>query len=158
MVSAIPEGYSSITPHIVCSDAAKAIDFYKNAFGAEEICRMPGPDGKSVMHAEIQIGNARIMMAGENPDWDIKSPTTLGGSPVTIHLYVEDCDSAFKQAIDAGATVVMPPSDAFWGDRYCKVLDPFGHNWGIATHMQDLTPAQIEKNAEEFFKNMPDCS
>ena len=156
MVSPIPEGYTSVTPHIVCSDAAKAIDFYKQAFGAEEICSMPGPDGKGVMHAEIQIGNARIMLAQENPKWDIKSPTTLGGTPVTIHLYVEDCDSSFKKAIDAGATSLMPPDDAFWGDRYSKIADPFGHIWSIATHTQDLTPEQIEKNAQEFFKKMPD--
>jgi len=157
MVQAIPDGYTSVTPYIVCSDVAKAIEFYQRAFGAEELARMPGPDGKGVMHAEIQIGNGRIMMSEENPNWKIKSPTTLGGTPVSIQLYVEDCDRAFKRAVDAGATATMPPSDRFWGDRYSTLVDPFGHQWGIATHIQDLTPEQMQQGAQEFFKSMPGC-
>ncbi len=158
MVNAIPEGFSTITPHIICSDVAKAIEFYKKAFAAEDVCSMPGPDGKGVMHAEISIGNSRLMLGQENPQWNMKSPTTLGGTPVTIHLYVEDCDASYKRAIDAGATSIMPPDDAFWGDRYSTIADPFGHSWSLATHTKDLTEEQINENAKEFFKKMPDCS
>ena len=117
-VNPIPEGFSTVTPHLVVKDAAAAIDFYKKAFGAEEICRMAGPGGKGVMHAEIRIGKSPVMIAEEWPGEHCpKAPTTLGGSPVTIHLYVENVDTMFKRAIDAGATQTMPPMDAFWGDR-----------------------------------------
>lgn len=148
----IPEGFRTVTPHLCIQDCERAIEFYKKAFGAEEICRMPGPDGKGVMHAELQIGDSRIMVADEMPQaqgW--RSPTALGGSSVTISLYVEDVDKVYQQALDAGAKVSSPLMDAFWGDRYGKVTDPFGHEWGIATHKKDLTPEEISKGAEEFF-------
>jgi uncharacterized glyoxalase superfamily protein PhnB len=134
--------------------AADAIEFYKKAFSAEEVCRMPGPDGKSVMHAELKIGNSMIMLADEMPNaegW--RSPSNLDGTSVTLSLYVEDCDKVFQQALSAGAKVCMPPMDTFWGDRYGKVTDPFGHEWGIATHKEDLTPEQIGQRAAEWFKN-----
>ena len=148
----------SITPHLVLRNADKAIEFYKKAFGAEEICRMPGPDGKSVMHAELKIGDSMVMLGDECPDMPgPKSPESLGGTAVTISLYVEDVDKVYQQAVDAGATPSMPPMDMFWGDRYGKLTDPFGHDWGIATHKQDLTPEQMQKGAEEFFANMGKC-
>ena len=151
-VKPIPDGFRTITPHLIVNDAGKAIEFYKKAFGAEEIMRMPGPDGKSVMHAEVKIGDSRLMLASEMPGGGCgASPTTLKGTPVTIHLYVENADSSFKRATDAGATVSMPLTDMFWGDRYGQIKDPFGHSWSIATHKQDLTPDQIAKNAAACF-------
>lgn len=150
-VKPIPDGFHSVTPHIICSEAGKAIEFYKKAFGATEICRIPGPDGKSIMHAEIQIGDSRVMIAQENPAWQCKGPITLGGTPVTIHLYVNDADATFKQAVAAGANGAMPPADMFWGDRYGKVIDPFGHHWSIATHKEDPTPEEMQKRMEEMF-------
>ena len=149
-VEPIPHGFTSITPHFVIKNAAKAIDFYVKAFGAKELCRMPGPDG-SIMHAEVEIGGARVMIGEENLEWECKGPKTLGGSPVTIHLYVKDADATFKQAVDAGATGAMPPTDMFWGDRYGKVIDPFGHHWSIATHKEDPTPEEMQKRMEEMF-------
>ena len=144
-VNPIPDGFHSVTPHLIIKNAAKAIDFYTKAFGATEICRMPGPDGKSIMHAEIKIGNSIIMIAEENPEWQCKGPTMLGGTPVTIHLYVNDADKAFKTAVDAGAEATMPVDTMFWGDRYGKVTDPFGHSWSIATHVEDVSPEDMEK-------------
>ncbi|HPF41868.1 MAG TPA: VOC family protein [Phycisphaerae bacterium] len=157
-VNPIPEGFSTVTPHIVVKGAAQAIEFYKKAFGAEEIYRMNGPDGQSVMHAEIRIGNSPIMIAEE---WPMpngpKAPTTLGGSAVTIHLYVPDVDASFKRATDAGATATMPPMDAFWGDRYGKLKDPFGHDWGMATHIEDVPPEEMPARMQKAFANMGDC-
>jgi uncharacterized glyoxalase superfamily protein PhnB len=149
-VNPIPEGFHTLTPHIVVNDANQAIEFYKNAFGAEELCRMPGPGGK-LMHAEIKIGDSIVMMCNEFPEQGAKSPQALNGSPVTLHLYVNNVDAAMKKAEDAGAKVTMPAMDAFWGDRYGRVQDPFGHNWSIATHKEDLTPEQIQQRADEFF-------
>ncbi len=154
----IPEGYHSITPHMVISDAGKAIEFYKKAFGAEELFRMPGPGGQGVMHAEIKIGDSVVMMCDEMPQagrW--KAPESLNGTSVSLHIYVADVDKAFQHAIDAGATATMPVMDTFWGDRYGKLTDPFGHEWSIATHKLDLTPEEIAKGAEECFKNMEGC-
>ncbi len=156
-VNPIPEGYHTITPHLVIRNAGEAIEFYKEAFGAEEICRMPGPDGKTIMHAEIKIGNSMLMMADEMPQpGGHKSPQTLNGTTVNLCLYVEDCDKVFYRAVEAGASPIMPPADMFWGDRYGKVADPFGHEWAIATHKQDLTPEEIGKGAEAFFSQMGD--
>lgn len=153
-VKPIPDGYHTLTPHMICKGAEKALDFYKKAFGAEELCRMPGPDGTGVMHAEIKIGDSHLMMCDEFPGMEhCKSPQSLGGSPVTLHLYVTDVDTAFKKAIDAGCTAEMPPTDMFWGDRYGKLRDPFGHNWSIATHIADPTPEEMAKGAEEAFKH-----
>jgi uncharacterized glyoxalase superfamily protein PhnB len=138
----IPTGTHTVTPHLVCKGAAAAIEFYKKAFGAEELMRLPGPDG-GLMHGCVKIGDSRVMLVDENPAWNIKGPTALGGTPVTIHLSVQDADKAFAQAVAAGATAVMPCADMFWGDRYGMVRDPFGHTWSIAHHQYDLTPAEI---------------
>jgi PhnB protein len=141
-VKPIPDGMHSITPHLVCAGAADAIEFYKKAFGAVEGGRMPGPDGK-LMHAQIMIGDSHIMLADEFPDWGSVGPKALGGTPVTIHLYVPNADEVFQRALDSGATVKMPIGDMFWGDRYGIVTDPFGHSWSIATHMKDMTPEEM---------------
>jgi uncharacterized glyoxalase superfamily protein PhnB len=154
----VPEGFHTITPHLCVRNAGEAIEFYKKAFGAEEIFRMPGPDGHGVMHAEVKIGNSHLMMCDEMPQMEHwVSPAKLNGTAVCLHLYVEDVDRAFQRAVDAGATPSMPVMDAFWGDRYGKVTDPFGHEWSIATHQQDLTPEEIAKGAEEFFANLGAC-
>ncbi len=148
-VKAIPDGYYSITPHLVVRGAAKAIDFYKKAFAAEEIMRMPGPDG-SIMHAELKFGNSHVMMGEESAEWGCLSPLSLNGSPVTLHLYVENVDAAFDRAVKAGATAEMPLTNMFWGDRYGKVKDPFGHKWSLATHIEDVSPQECAKRAEKW--------
>jgi uncharacterized glyoxalase superfamily protein PhnB len=148
-VKPIPEGYTSVTPHLVIDGAAKAIDFYKKAFGAQEIVSMPMPGTDKLMHAEIQIGNSRVMIADEFPEMGPRrSPTALGESTVTLHQYVEDVDAAIARAAEAGATVTMPAADMFWGDRYGKVKDPFGHDWGLATHVRDLSPEEMAEAAQ----------
>lgn len=141
-VKPIPEGMHTVTPHLVCAGAASAIEFYKKAFGAVELHRLPGPDG-SLMHAAVRIGDSVVMLVDENPEWNIKSPKTLNGSPVTIHLYVENVDAVYDQAIVAGATGTMEPREMFWGDRYGIVIDPFGHCWSIATHVRDVSPEEM---------------
>lgn len=148
-VRAIPEGFHTVSPHIIVKEAGKAIEFYKKAFGAEEVMRMPGPDGKSVMHAEMKIGNSMVMICDEFPEM-CKSPLSIGGSPVTLHLYVEDADAVFQRAVKAGATPTMPLTDMFWGDRYGKLKDPFGHEWSVATHKKDVTPEECAKAAAAF--------
>jgi len=150
----IPEGYHTATPYLTIKNAGEALDFYKRAFGAEEVVRMPGPDGKSVMHAEIKIGNSMLMIADEWPMGDCKSPLSLGGTSVNIFLYVQDLDSFFQKAVAAGAKATMPPTDMFWGDRYGKLLDPYGHSWGVATHKLDMTPDEIKKGQQEFMAKM----
>jgi len=147
---AIPEGYHSVTPYLVLRQASDAIEFYKKAFGAAEIFRMPGPGG-AIAHAEIRIGDSQIMMCEENPAMGAQSPQTLGGSPANLFLYVEDVDAAYKRAVDAGATATMPPKDMFWGDRYGKLVDPYGHEWSIATHVEDVTPEQMAERAQAAF-------
>ena len=127
--------------------AEEAIEFYKKAFGAVEMHRMPGPGGK-LMHAAIRIGDSTIMLADEYQEWGSKSPKTLDGTPVTIHLYVENADAVYDQAIAAGATGTMAMADMFWGDRYGQVIDPFGHSWSIATHIKDMTPEEMAKAAQ----------
>ena len=149
MPKPIPAGYHSVTPAIVVRDAAAAIDFYKKAFGAEEIDRMAGPDG-SIMHAEIRIGDSILMLGEENEQWGTKSPLSLNGVHGSLHIYVEDADVAFNRALKAGATVRYPLEDAFWGDRYGKVTDPFGHEWGLATRVKDMTKAEMEKAGQEW--------
>lgn len=146
----IPEGFRTVTLHMVLKSASEAIDFYKKAFGAEELFRMPGPDGKSVMHAEIRIGDSIIFLGEECADSKLKAPT-LTGAPMMIHLYVEDVDALFDRAVKAGAKEMMPLQNMFWGDRYGFVQDPFGYFWSIATHIEDLTPEEIEKRAAEVF-------
>ena len=144
---AIPTGYRTVTPYIVCRDAASALDFYKKAFGAKEKARMSGPGGK-VMHAEVRIGDSMLMLCDEMPEMGAKSPLALGGSPASVFLYVKNVDKTAAQATAAGATVVMPVQDMFWGDRYGKLKDPFGHEWQIATHKEDLTAKQMAKRAQ----------
>ncbi len=146
MAHPIPDGTHTITPHLIVKGAAEAIEFYKRAFGAEELCRMPfpGPDGQVKLgHAALRIGDSRLMLADEFPECGGFGP--VGNSPVTIHLYVTDADAAFERAVEAGATVRMPLADMFWGDRYGQVVDPFGHSWSIAEHLEDLTPEQMEE-------------
>jgi PhnB protein len=150
----VPAGKHAITPHLVVRGAGHAIDFYKRAFDAAEKMRMPGPDGFSIGHAEISIGDSALFLCDENPNWGIKAPPTIGGCATTIHLYVQDADATFKKAVEAGAIAVAPPSDMFWGDRYGKVRDPFGHEWSIATHKEDLSLEEIGKRAEEAMKKM----
>jgi PhnB protein len=149
-VSAIPEGYASVTPYITISGASDAIAFYKKAFGAEEVMRMNSPDGK-VMHAEIRIGGSVIMLHDENPEWKALSPKTIGGSASSIMLYVPDVDAVMKAAEQAGATVTMPAADQFYGDRCGNITDPFGHKWAIATHIEDVAPDEIERRAKAMF-------
>ena len=153
MAKAIPDGFRSITPYMRIRDAAAAIDFYKKAFGAVERFRMPGPEGK-VMHAEIMIGDAIIMITEEAPDWGALSPLSLKGTTVGLHHYVTDTDAAFKKAVEAGCKPSMPPADMFCGDRFAKVTDPFGHEWTIATHKEDLSPDEMGKRAAEAMKQM----
>ncbi|HEX4794620.1 MAG TPA: VOC family protein [Humisphaera sp.] len=152
-VKAIPDGYHTITPNLTIKDAAKAIDFYKKAFGAEETVRMPGPGGK-IMHAELKIGSSRIMLADEMPEMGCMAPTAAGGSPVGFYVYVENVDAAFKRAVDAGATVKMPPMDMFWGDRTSAITDPFGHKWSLSQHIADPTPEEVKKGQAEFMAKM----
>jgi uncharacterized glyoxalase superfamily protein PhnB len=150
-VDKIPAGMTAVTPHLVCAGAAEAIEFYKKAFGATEEARMPGPDGR-LMHAMIRFGGHAIMLVDEMPEWGSLGPKALKGSPVTIHLYTEDADTLFARAEKAGAKVVMPIADMFWGDRYGVVEDPFGHKWSIATHQRDVTPADMDAAMKEMSK------
>ena len=153
MAKAIPDGFNTLTPHIIVQDAAKAIDLYQKAFGAEVKSRHMSPDGKAIMHAELKVGNSMLMVANEFPPMCV-SPKTRGGTSVTLHLYVENADAAFDRAVKAGCKVKMPLGDQFWGDRYGQVEDPFGHQWSIATHKQDVTDEQIAANAKAAFAKM----
>jgi uncharacterized glyoxalase superfamily protein PhnB len=148
-VKPIPDGMHAVTPHIVCAGAASAIEFYKRAFGAVETGRLPGPDGK-LMHAAIRIGDSTVMLADEMPEWGSLGPKALKGSPVTIHLYVEDADAFVARAVNAGAKVTMPVAEQFWGDRYGKIEDPFGHHWSVGTHVRDVSPDEMKKAMREM--------
>ena len=148
-VKPIPEGYHTVTPYLIIRGAAEAIEFYKQAFAATEVMRLPAPGGK-LGHAEIQIGDSRIMLADEVPEMGFQSPTALGGTAVSICLYVEDVDALFQQALDAGGKEQRPVQDQFYGDRSGTLEDPFGHVWTIATHKEDLTPEEIEKRMLEM--------
>jgi PhnB protein len=152
-VKPIPEGYHTITPSLVPKDAARAIDFYKRAFGATESGRMQTPDGK-IAHAELKIGDSRIMISDEFPQSRAKSPQTIGGTTSALFMYVQDVDAAYQRALGAGATVVMPVADMFWGDRYGQVADPFGYVWGLATHKEDVSETEMKRRAEDMFKKM----
>jgi PhnB protein len=143
-VKPIPDGMHSLTPHLVCAGAADAIEFYKKAFGAIELSRMPGPNGK-LMHGAVRIGDSVLMLVDEMPEWGSFGPKALKGSPVTIHVYVKDVDAFTAQAVAAGAKVKMPVADMFWGDRYGQLEDPFGHYWSIATHVRDMTPQEMQE-------------
>lgn len=142
-VQAIPEDMHTLTPHLVCAKPLEAIEFYKRAFGATDEHVMLTPDGK-MMHGMVRIGDSALMLLEENPEWGALGPTMLGGSPVTIHLYVNNCDDVFNKAVAEGATAKMPPADMFWGDRYGVLTDPFGHSWSIATHLRDVSPEEMQ--------------
>ncbi|HLE66140.1 MAG TPA: VOC family protein [Burkholderiales bacterium] len=143
-VKPVPEGMRTVTPHLICAGAADAIEFYKKAFGAVEMARLPGPDGK-IMHAMIRIGDSAVMLVDENPEWGMLGPKALKGSSVAIHLYVEDADAFVARAVKAGAKVTMPLDDMFWGDRYGKLEDPFGHHWSVGTHVRDVTMDEMKQ-------------
>ena len=153
-VKSIPTGYHSITPMLTVGEVDKAIDFYTRALGAKPRARFIGPDGKSIMHAELEIGNSVIMLGGEQAEKGCRGPQTLGGTPVSLYLYVEDADKAFHRATSAGATVTMPIADMFWGDRCGQFVDPFGHKWSVATRKEDLSQEEIQKRGEAFFAEM----
>ena len=146
-VKSIPEGYHSVTPYLIVRGGANAIEFYKKAFGAVELFRMPTPEGK-IGHAEIKIGDSPIMLADEYPDMGYNGPESLGGSPVSLMIYVEDVDTVFNQAVDAGATVKETLQDKFYGDRMGTVVDPFGHVWHLATHKEDVSTEELERRAK----------
>ena len=153
-VKPIPEGMTVVTPQLVCADAANAIEFYKKAFGAVEDARLPGPDGK-IMHSSIRINGAPIFVVDENREWKSLGPNALKGSPVTIHLYVEDADAFVAKATKAGAKVTMPVSDQFWGDRYGTLEDPYGHHWSVGTHVRDVSPKEMQQGMKEMAAKHP---
>lgn len=148
--------FHTVTPHLVCAGAADAIEFYKKAFGATEIMRVPGADGR-LIHASVVIGDSIVMLVDEMKEWGALGPNARGGGSVTIHLTVPDVDASFARAVAAGATPRMPVADMFWGDRYGMVVDPFGHAWSIATHIRDMTGDEIAAAAKEAMKNAPSC-
>jgi PhnB protein len=152
-VSAVPAGYHTVTPYLVIRDAAKAIDFYKKAFGAAEVMRMAMPDGK-IMHAELKIGDSHVMLTDENPQWGHKGPSTLGATTVSMVLYVESVDARFKQALEAGAKELRPLQNQFWGDRMGTLTDPFGHVWSLATHFEDVSPEEMKRRGAEMMQKM----
>ena len=154
MVSPIPEGHEGFVPHLIVNDAASAIEFYKKAFDATECWRSPAPDGKKLMHAEVMIGGRPVYLCDDFPEFcggTERAAKSLPATPVTLHRYVENCDAAIQKAVDAGANLTMPATDMFWGDRYGKVTDPFGHEWSFATHTKDMTPEEVEAAAKAAF-------
>ena len=152
-VKPIPDGYHTLTPFLTVKDAARAIEFYKQAFGAEERGVMKGPDGK-VMHAEMKIGDSIIMLADEFPEFGVLSPQTSGGAGMGLHIYIDGVDAAFDRAVKAGAQVEMPLAEQFWGDRYGKLKDPFGHKWSIATHIKDMSADEMKRSMDEAMQKM----
>jgi uncharacterized glyoxalase superfamily protein PhnB len=155
-VKAIPDGFNSVSAYLVVSDVDEALKFYARALGAEPGFVMRTPDGSMVVHAEMHIGNSTVMLGQENPQWKTRTAKTLGGSPVSMHIYVDDADKAYQRAVDAGCEATQPLMDAFWGDRYGKVRDPYGLEWGIATHTEDVAEEEMGKRAAEFFAGMGD--
>ena len=154
MTKPVPEGLEGLIPHLIVKNAAEAIDFYKKAFGAVECWRSPSPDGAKLMHAHLMIDGRPMYLADDFPEFcegQERNPQSLGGTPVTIHRYVEDVDAATQQAVDAGATLTMPPADMFWGDRYGIVTDPYGHSWSLATHQKDVSPDEMAAAAAAMF-------
>jgi PhnB protein len=152
-VKRIPADMHTVTPHLVCADAVGAIDFYVKAFGATDVSKMLAPNGK-LIHGMLRIGDSPVMLMEETPEYNALGPNTLKGSPVTLHLYVEDADAAFHRAVDAGATAVMPPADMFWGDRYGVVKDPYGHSWSLAHHVKDMSPEEMQAAANHACGDM----
>ena len=153
-VKAVADGFHAITPHFIVCNATPTIEFYKKAFGAEVLHVMPAPGGK-VMHAALKIGDSMLMLNDEFPEYGGAMAPATGGSAVTLHIYLENVDAAFERAVSAGASVKMPVMDMFWGDRYGKVQDPFGHNWSLATHIRDMSPEEIQLEQEKAFSQMP---
>jgi PhnB protein len=153
MAKPIPEGYHTLTPYLSVGNAAEAIEFYKRAFGAKERGRMPAPDGK-IAHAELEIGDSVVMLSDPFPQATSRPPKELGGTSASVMMYVEDVDATVKQAVDAGATVEMEVADQFWGDRFGSVLDPFGHLWSVATHVEDVPPEEMAERAKEAMAAM----
>ena len=151
-VKPVPDGYHTVTPYLACADAAQAIAFYKKAFGAKELLRIPGPGGK-IGHAELRIGDSRVMLADEYRDMDFLGPLSRGGSAVHLHIYMPNADKVVERAVEAGAKVVQPLEDKFYGDRTGSVQDPFGHVWHIATHVEDVPPRELRKRAEKLMKD-----
>ena len=151
-VKSQPDGYHCVTPYLTVRGAAAAMEFYKSAFGATEVLRLPMPDG-TLAHAEVQIGDSKVMFADENPAWGNKSPAALGGASGGVMLYVSDADAAFARAVSAGATVRMPVATQFYGDRCGSVIDPFGHVWTIATHVEDVPPTEMQARMETWTKS-----
>ena len=154
MAKPIPEGFHSVTPSITVRDGGQAIEFYKRAFGAQELVRFPGPDGKSLMHGELKIGDSIVMLNEEMPDKNVRAPVSTGAPTGALYVYVPDVDNAFKRAVDAGAKVLMPVTDMFWGDRLAQVEDPSGHRWSLATHKEDVSPEEMDRRGREFFAKM----
>jgi PhnB protein len=154
MAKPIPEGYSTVTPALTVKNGAEAIEFYKRALGAKELMRIPGPDGKHLMHAEIEVGNSRVMLADESPEMGCRAPASVGSVSSSLYVYVEDVDKAFRRAVEAGAKALMPPTDMFWGDRFGQIEDPSGHRWGLATHKEDPSPEEMARRQQEFFAQM----
>ena len=148
-IKPVPDGYHTLSAYLIVRGAASAIEFYKKAFGATELMRLNLPDGK-IAHGEFKIGDSIFMISDENPNWGSTSPEALGGSPVTLHLYVPDVDTTFANAIQAGAIEKMPLENQFWGDRTCQIVDPFGHYWHIATHIEDVDPSELSSRMEAF--------
>jgi len=146
--SRIPAGCHGVIPHLIVTDGNRAIEFYKRAFGAKELFRMPGPDGRSLGHAHLEIAGGALYLCDEEPAMNTRAPTSIGGTPVSMHIYVDDVDADFARAIEAGASVTMPLMNMFWGDRFGKLRDPFGHEWTMATHLEDVPPAEMEERGK----------
>ena len=154
MAKPIPDGYHTVTPALTVRNGAEAIEFYKRALGAKELMRIAGPDGKHLMHAEIEVGNSKVMLADESPEMGCRAPASVGSVSSSLYVYVEDVDKAFRRAVEAGAKALMPPTDMFWGDRFGQVEDPSGHRWGLATHKEDPSPEEMARRQKEFFAQM----
>ncbi len=150
----IPEGQQGVIPHLIVKNAAGAVEFYKKAFGAEEVLRMPGPDGKSIGHSHLRIGGGHVFLCDEFPGGTCRAPSGLGGTSVSLHMYVEDVDAAFDRAVKAGAKVIMPVTDMFWGDRFGKIADPYGHEWSLASHMEDVPPQEMAERGKKAMAEM----
>lgn len=150
----IPEGLHGVIPHLIIKNASAAIEFYKKALGAEELLRMPGPDGKSVGHSHLRIGGGHLFLCDEFPGGNCRAPTSIGGTSVSLHIYVEDVDAAFDRAVKAGGKPVMPPTDMFWGDRFGKLADPYGHEWSLASHVEDVSPDEMARRGKEAMAAM----
>lgn len=154
-VSFVPKGLTTVTASLVLKDCSRAIEFYKSAFGAKELSRMPGPDGRTVMHAELKIGDSVVYLSDEMPEGPAKAPTTAHQPTASMHMYVKDCDAVFERAVQNGAKITMPMADMFWGDRFGQLVDPFGQLWSIATHTRDVSDKEMKRAAQEFMASMP---